>query len=191
MSKVYFYYSCMESGKSMACLINIYQYRKNNINTLILSPDCAEDFISSRVSDEKIPSVKIGNKLPSTFVTKDTGVIIIDEVQFLTSKQIEDLFRISMHDNIPVICYGLLTDFKTHMFEGSKRLIELGAKLQLLKSYGSLGELPVVNARYIGDSIQTEGEVTLIEKASYKPMTLREYWSEIGGNKQWVSLYYQ
>ncbi len=179
MSKVYFYYSCMESGKSASCLINIHQYRKNGIEPLILAPPQANGVITTRLGKIDEEAITITNdSLPSDYINNNTEVIIIDEVQFLSKEAIEDLFKIAIYKNIKVICYGLLTDFKTELFEGSKRLIELGAKLQLIKSVGSLGEIPVVNARYSNGKIVTTGDVISVNKETYKPMTLREYWTE-------------
>lgn len=190
MSKVTFYHSTMNSGKSAQMMMNIHQYNTNGYSVATFVPekgarekilDGRKTVIESRVG-LKEPALAIKEcEMISKLISEDTQVIFVDEVQFLTEKQVEDLFAIVINTGIPVICYGLLTNFKTELFEGSKRLIELGAKLMEIKSIGKLGEKPVVNARIINGKVQTKGaEVQLGREDSYKTLTLREYWEEIG-----------
>ena len=90
----------------------------------------------------------------------DKSVIIVDECQFLSKKQVEELKEISQV--LPVICYGLLTNFKTELFEGSKRLVELAESLQEIKSICRCGRKATINARMSNGKIVLEGEEILI-----------------------------
>lgn len=190
MAKVYFYHATMNSGKSAQMMMNINQYERNgyHVDTFVPRIGARENInedgntvIESRVG-LKEPAYAINrDELVSELVWSKANVIFIDEAQFLTKEQVEDLFYLATMNDIAVICYGLLTNFKTELFEGSKRLIELGAKLQEIKAIGKLGEKPVVNSLFIDGKIQTEGaEVQLGREESYKTLTLRQYWEEIG-----------
>lgn len=207
MAKVYFNYSTMGSGKSVQAMINAYQYNQTGHNVLCLSPEIDNrdgegeydpsfglktGYWKSRVGMEKvIHKIPVGRLVSDiiedivnfTYIWFD--VIIIDEVQFLSKEQIEDLFKIATFKNIPIICYGLLTDFKTELFEGSKRLIEFGAKLSVIKSIGNSGEVPVINALFIDDVMQTEGNSVCIGgDEKYRALTLREYFKIKGESNE-------
>ena len=98
-------------------------------------------------------------------------MIIVDECQFATEAQIEQLKELSL--KVPVLCYGLLTDFRTRLFEGSKRLIELADKLEELKSVCKCGRKASVNARFVDGKLNTVGDVVAIENqnnVSYQTM---------------------
>ena len=190
MSKVTFYHSTMNSGKSAQMMMNIHQYNSNGYNVATFVPEKGArkealenkaTVIESRIGLQE-PAIAIKEcDMVSKFIDEQTSVIFVDEAQFLTSNQVEDLFLIAIKTGIPVICYGLLANFKTELFEGSKRLIELGAKMIEIKSVGKLGEKPVVNARFVNGKVQTKGaEVQLGREDSYRTLTLRQYWEEIG-----------
>jgi thymidine kinase len=91
---------------------------------------------------------------------KDNSVVIVDECQFATKKQIEDLRDIATY--VPVICYGLKTNFKTELFEGSKRLIELADSITELKSICKCGHKSIINARMVDGKPVTDGEEVVI-----------------------------
>jgi len=133
MEKLIFYYSAMNGGKTAALLQVAYNYQENGKKILILKSSIdtkGDEYIVSRNGAKaKVdiilePKEKLISKKYSTLI-KGCNCILVDEVQFLTTKQIEELFIITKQLSIPVICYGLKTNFRGELFEGSKRLIEL------------------------------------------------------------------
>ena len=100
---------------------------------------------------------------------KNDCVVIVDEAQFLTKKQVEELKEVSNY--VPVLCYGLLTNFKTELFEGSKRLVEIADSLHELKSVCKCGKKSNVNARLVNGKVVTDGSEILIGgNESYEAM---------------------
>jgi len=141
MAKVYFNYGTMNSRKSAEILMVKHKYETYNREVLLVKPKLDErdnGVIRSRAfSDVAEVDLLVGNDRGTIFSftkKKMPSVVIVDEVQFLTCYQVEELFQIADDLDIPVITYGLMTDFKTNMFEASKRLVELGAKLNEVKS---------------------------------------------------------
>ena len=142
MAKVYFNYGTMNSRKSAEILMIKHKYESCDKKVILVKPklDTRDNrVIKSRAFSE---SAKVDILLSNTDVDKiykivseeKPNAVIVDEVQFLTIKQVEELFSIADNLDIPVITYGLMTDFKTEMFLASKRLVELGAKLSEIKS---------------------------------------------------------
>lgn len=199
MSNVYFKYACMGAGKTALACISAFNYEEQGLTPLCISSALDTRF-GEAVDDGN--GVKIGKwesrieglsrdvyLLPADvpvlpFVARvarvykiKPQVIIIDEAQFLSESQVEDLFTISMYLDIPVLCYGLLTTFKTTLFEGSKRLIELGARLEPIKSVGTDGKKTVINAKFIDGKIVTEGDdIDIGGDEKYKALSLKDYW---------------
>ena len=138
MSKLYFRYGAMNCGKSTALMQVAYNYEQNNKKVCIIKSEIdtkADDCLESRIGlkrkvdillkqDESIQ--KYENKL------KDVACILVDEAQFLSAEQIDDLYYITKFYNVPVICYGLKSDFRSHLFKGSKRLLELADEVDEL-----------------------------------------------------------
>ncbi len=180
MSKLYFRYGVMGSSKTAEALMCRFNYIQKGFNVLLLKPS-----IDNRFEQEK-PEVtsRIGIKSDCIKFSKNQNlitlyrnenskqkidVIIVDECQFMSTLQVEQLRRISYY--IPVLCYGLLTNFKTELFEGSKRLIEIADSLQEVKSVCTCGRKASVNARLINDKITTSGaEVLLGAEECYESM---------------------
>ena len=171
MSKLYFRYGVMGSSKTAEALMCRFNYIQKGFNVLLLKPS-----IDNRFEDEN-PQVisRIGIKANCIKFDKNQNllnlfndenskqkidVIIVDECQFATTRQIEELRRIAY--DINVICYGLLTNFKTELFEGSKRLVELADSLQEVKTICTCGRKASVNARLINGKITTNGAEILI-----------------------------
>ena len=102
------------------------------------------------------------------------SVVIVDEAHFCTAKQINELKEVSR--NIPVLCYGLLTNFKTELFEGSKRLVEIAESLMEIKAVCECGKKATVNARFINGKLTLNGDEVLIGgDESYKAMCYNCY----------------
>jgi thymidine kinase len=105
---------------------------------------------------------------------REKSVVIVDECQFLSREQVDQLKEISAH--IPVLCYGLLTNFKTELFEGSKRLVEIAESLMEIKFVCSCGRKATLNGRFIDGKLVTEGEEILLGKEEfYRPLCYNCY----------------
>lgn len=184
MGKLIFNYGVMGSSKTAEALMCRFNYIQKGFNVLLLKPS-----IDNRFEKDEQPKLisRIGisadcikfNQNDDLFVlfvkqnlNKKVDIVIIDECQFATSKQIEQLKQIA--HNIPVICYGLLTNFKTELFEGSKRLVELADILKNISSVCKCGNDANVNARLIDGKIVTSGDEILIgAEENYESMC---YW---------------
>lgn len=189
MSNVDFNYSTMGAGKTALACIKAYNYEQQGLRPMCLSPitDLNKD---NPCWDSRIPTLTrdtIGVAKDTDIELlwwreieqgKEVDVIIIDEVQFITVEQVEQLFRLSIYEEIPIICYGLLIDYKTNLWEASKRLIELGANLKCIPQVGSDGSDTVISARISSDGtiIKDDESTVKVEKSYYRAVTLREYW---------------
>ena len=168
MSKLYFKYSVMNSGKSMQLLATAYGLQEKHIPFLLLksSIDTRDvGVIKSRgLGKRECIIVKPEDSILTIFSNEwgksDYPIkwIFVDEAQFLTEKQVEELSYIVDDCNVNVRCYGLRTDFQTRLFPGSKRLLELADTIEEIKSTCSCGGKAIVNARMDKDgNIVTEG----------------------------------
>lgn len=196
MMSVYFKYGVMNGCKSLLLLTTAHNYKSHGYETILLTSGyvCRDKIsemfgnIESRVGlKEKAVMVydekDIGEIINLDYIKANKGKIVmfIDEVSFMSVEFVESLFRLAIETGITILCYGLLTDFKTKMFPASKRLIELGAKLERLKSVDENGEVPVINSLWIDGKIQTEGDsVQMGREEKYRTMSLRQYWKAIG-----------
>jgi len=182
MAKLYFKYGAMGSSKTANALICKFNYEERGFKVLLLKPEIDDrDLIGGNI----VVKSRIGLSSPCIAIGKYTNlvtlfnnereaygyeVIIIDECQFLSKEQVEQLKEISA--SYTVLCYGLLTNFKTELFEGSKRLVELADSLQEIKSICRCGKKANVNVRFVAGKLTTDGESVAIEKGSvtYEPM---------------------
>lgn len=152
MKKLYFKYGTMNSGKTFEILRTAHNYEKNGYKALIVKPiiDKKEnDKIISRVGLSKKVDYLLGeNELLSKEVSlKDISAILVDEAQFLSEKQVDDLWKISKFNDINVFCYGLKSDFQTKSFIGSRRLFELADKLEEVTTLCKCGNKAMFNLR--------------------------------------------
>jgi thymidine kinase len=141
MAKLYFRYGTMNSSKSAQLLIVNFNYTEQGKVAVIFKPllDTRDgDFVKSRALNGKVPAVLIGVTTLGTMFhyafNNKPDCVLVDEVQFMSESQIDELAKIVDVLGIPVIAYGLMTDFRTNLFPGSRRLIELGAKIEEIKS---------------------------------------------------------
>ena len=180
MNKLYFRYGVMGSSKTAEALMCRFNYIQKGFNVLLLKPSIDNRFehgkaqVTSRIglSADCVkfsPEQNIIELYLSENDKQKIDVIIVDECQFATAKQIEQLRRIAY--DIPVLCYGLLTNFKTKLFEGSKRLVEIADSLQEIKNVCTCGRKSNVNARLIDGKISTNGlEVLIGAEECYESM---------------------
>ena len=193
MAKLYFKYGAMGSSKTAQALITKYNYEENDLNVWLLKPSAdARDgagILRSRIGLEASaeiisPEMDIFRR----FETEKLGqvdVIIVDECQFFTSRQIDQLREIVDAYNLPVMCFGLRTDFQTKLFPGSRRLMEVADSILEIKTICDCGAKATVNARIDGNGhIVTEGaQVVLGGNDSYIAMCHKCYTRGIRENR--------
>lgn len=162
MSKLYFKYGCMNSSKSANLLMIKHNYEEQGFRVTLFKPSIDDreghGVIKSRVGMEsKCILVYPDSSIFDLFQFETTDVIMVDEAQFLSEEQVDELYKISF--KIPVLCFGLLIDFSQHLFPGSKRLLELSESLQEIKTVCKCGKKATINARFDKDGrVITKGE---------------------------------
>ncbi|MBQ7939946.1 MAG: thymidine kinase [Clostridia bacterium] len=169
MAKLYFKYGAMGSSKTANALITKFNYEERGMRVWLIKPamDTRDGIgtVCSRIGlSAEAYAVPREADLYETFRgQKDYHVIITDECQFFTAPQIDQLRRIVDEFDVPVLCFGLRTDFLTHLFEGSRRLFEVADSISEIKTICSCGKKAIVNARIDGDGrIVTEGGQILL-----------------------------
>ncbi len=169
MAKLYFKYGAMGSSKTANALITKFNYEERGMKTWLIKPSVDDrdgaDAVRSRIGLESRAYVVTPEiDLYREFCGRgDCHVIIADECQFFTPEQIDQLRRIVDELDIPVLCFGLRTDFLTHLFPGSRRLFEVADSIQEIKTICSCGAKALVNARIDTDgNVVTEGGQILI-----------------------------
>ena len=165
MAKLYFKYGAMGSSKTAQALITKYNYEENDLAVWLIKPSAdtrdGAQLIRSRIGLEAECEVIGANvDIYARFLgskVRKCNVIIADEAQFFTEKQIDQLRAIVNEHNLPVICFGLRTDFQTKLFPGSRRLMEVADTIQEIKTICDCGAKATVNARINDGFIVTEG----------------------------------
>ena len=194
MAKLYFKYGAMGSSKTAQALITKYNYEENDLNVWLIKPSAdtrdGKSILRSRIGLEaEVFIAPPEMELYQVFQQERQGkcdVIIVDECQFLTPDQIEQLRQIVNDFNIPVLCFGLRTDFQTRLFPGSRRLMELADAIEEIKTMCDCGVKATVNARIdCNGHIVTEGaQVVLGGNDSYIAMCHRCYINGIWERKK-------
>ena len=181
MAKLYFYYSSMNAGKSTALLQSSYNYRERGMNTLVLAPNLDDRYGAGKVTS------RIGLETNATVFNADDDLfklisaidldsplhcVLVDEAQFLSKEQVHQLGEVTDDLNIPVLAYGLRTDFQGEPFEGSKYLLSWADNLKELKAICFCGNKAtmVIRLGEDGNAITQGSQV------------------EIGGNDRYVSM---
>lgn len=191
MANLEYRYGPMNSGKSMALLQMAHNYEENNKKVILVksvTDTKGGDYLVSRIG----PKRKIQVKLERTesllddkydALIKDKDAILVDEAQFLTVRQVEDLWIIAKIKNIPVICFGLKTNFKSEFFEGAKRLFELADKFKELETICSCGTKARFNARKANGNFVFNGDEFVIdnenENTEYVPLCGKCYLNKV------------
>ena len=170
MPKLYFKYGAMGSSKTANALITKFNYEERGMRVWLIKPAIdtrdGNATVRSRIglSQEAFvvsPECDIYSEFKKNHT--DCHAVIADECQFLTSAQVDQLRRIVDTLEIPVLCFGLRTDFLTHLFEGSRRLFEVADSVSEIKTICSCGNKAIVNARIDGNGkVVTEGGQILI-----------------------------
>ncbi len=169
MAKLYFKYGAMGSSKTASALITKFNYEERGMHVWLIKPSLDDrdgvGVVRSRIGLEAEADIVF----PETdlFVEYEARdeihVIIADECQFFKAAQIDQLRRIVDEYDIPVLCFGLRTDFLTHMFPGSQRLFEVADSITEIKTICACGKKAIVNARIDGEGrVLTDGGQILI-----------------------------
>lgn len=151
MAELIFRYGTMASGKSLHLLATAHNFKENRIRYQLLKPAIdtrSEGTIHSRIGVEQPCTVVQYSDNLNNFVDPLVEWLLIDEAQFLSEEQVNQLIGLVDNLNINVVCYGLKTDYLTRLFEGSKRLLEVADRIEELPSYCECGEKASVNARF-------------------------------------------
>ncbi len=185
MAKLYFKYGAMGSSKTAQALITKYNYEENDLRVWLIKPSAdtrdGRQILRSRIGLEaEVEVIPPDMDISARFRETQQGrcdVIIVDECQFLTEEQIDQLRSIVNDENIPVMCFGLRTDFQTRLFPGSRRLMEVADTIQEIKTICDCGAKATVNARIDADGhIVTQGaQVVLGGNDSYIAMCHKCY----------------
>lgn len=169
MAKLYFKYGAMGSSKSAQALITKFNYEERGMRVWLIKPSVddrdGKANVRSRIGLEcEAFVIKPDTDIRSCFIRQDCrDVIIADECQFFTPRQIDELRQIVDEMSVPVLCFGLRTDFLTHLFPGSARLFEVADSITEIKTICGCGRKATVNARIDQNgNIITEGDQVLI-----------------------------
>ena len=178
MAKLYFRFGAMNSGKSTAMLQAAYNYEERGHSVLLTKPAIDTkadlgilsrlgvarevDFLLAPESDAYIEFQRHRARSAKRR-DRDVSALLVDEAQFLTEAQVDDLLRIAVLEDIPVLAYGIRTDFQTVAFPGSRRLLEIAHSLEELKTICRCGRKAVFNARKVGDEFTFAGEQVAID----------------------------
>jgi thymidine kinase len=180
VAKLYFYYSTMNAGKSTSLLQSSHNYRERGMHTLVYT--AALDLrgggrVHSRIglSSEArhfAPATPLFEEIDAAHRHQSVSCVLLDEAQFLTRRQVDDLAMVVDELSVPVLCYGLRTDFRGELFEGSSRLLALADELTELKTICHCGRKATMVVR-VGADGRAESDGAQVE---------------IGGNERYVSL---
>jgi len=169
MAKLYFKYGAMGSSKTANALITKFNYEERGMKVWLIKPaiDTRDgvNAVTSRVGlTAEAYAVSRETDLYDQFLQHDDyHVIIADECQFFSAEQVDQLRKIVDKHDVPVLCFGLRTDFLTNFFEGSRRLMEIADSISEIKTICSCGKKAVVNARIDGEgNVVTEGGQILL-----------------------------
>jgi thymidine kinase len=178
VAKLYFRYGAMNSGKSTALLQAAHNYEERGLRVLLAKPQLdtkGESYIVSRLGVTRVVDFTIGSDedVYARFAEERAAIrrregvevacLLIDEAQFLAEGQIDDLLRIAVIEEVPVLAYGIRTDFQTIAFAGSRRLLEVAHSIEELKTICRCGRKAVFNARRVGDRFVFDGEQVAID----------------------------
>lgn len=196
MAKLYFKYGAMGSSKSAQALITKFNYEELGMSVWLIKPSIDDrdgaDIIRSRIGLQAKAQVITPEQSirEAYFAAGRHDVIISDESQFFTPAQIEELRALVDNEDVPVLCFGLRTDFLTHFFPGSQRLMELADSITEIKTVCSCGKKATVNARIDANgNVITQGDqVFLGGNDSYVAMCHKCWRDKIARQKGYDTL---
>jgi thymidine kinase len=191
MSKLYFRFGAMNSGKSTVLLQVAYNYEERGQKVLLTKPsvDTKGEGIVSRLGVTRnvdfflTPGLDVKQRLQEHIDEHGpVDCLIVDEAQFMERQQVNDLFVIATTMNIPVIAYGIRNDFQTNAFPGSMRLLEIAHSLEELKTICRCGRKAIFNGRKINGVFVKEGSQVAIDgqQAEYESLCGKCYLEKVG-----------
>ncbi len=184
----------MNSGKSTAMLQAAYNYEERGHHVLLAKPS-----VDTRGDRDIVSRLGVTRKVDFVITPEDdvylsfsreralaggeVSCLLVDEAQFLSDVQVDDLFRIAVIEGIPVLAYGIRTDFQTVAFPGSRRLLEVAHSLEELKTICRCGRKAVFNARKIDGTFVFDGDQVAIDggEVTYESLCGVDYLEESGG----------
>ena len=196
--KLYFYYGTMASAKTLRLLTTAYNFEENHIRILVMKPSLdvrdGDGIIRSRVglerpcmmADKEDDLFSIVKRRDEELRAEDSRLewVLVDECQFLTEKQVEQLAKVVDKLDISVMCYGLRTDFQSRLFPGSRRLFELADDIEEIKSSCRCGRKTSINGRFdrYGHILVEGAQVMVGGDDLYRPLCRRCWFMMLSGN---------
>jgi thymidine kinase len=194
VAKLYFRYGAMNSGKSTGLLQAAFNYQERGQRVLLAKPATdtkGERDIVSRLGMTRQADFLVGpeDSVVDAFQhaagqqPEPVACLLVDEAQFLRTEQVDELLRIAVELGVPVLAYGIRTDFLTHAFPGSARLLELAHSLEELKTICRCGRKALFNGRKVGERFVFDGDQVAIdgEAVTYESLCATCYLDESGG----------
>lgn len=192
MSKLYFRYGAMNCGKSTGLMQVAYNYKERGMHAIIIKPKLdtkGDNSVVSRLGIDRTVDILVKQRenlydiIKERIKEKKIDCILVDEVQFLEEVQIDQLFKIAVGLNIPVIAYGLRTDFQLKGFPASERLLLIAHSIEELKTICRCGKKAIFNARKIDGNFVSEGSQVAIDgenHVEYESLCGRCYFKLVG-----------
>ena len=190
MAKVYFYYAAMNAGKSTVLLQSSYNYRERGMRTLLLTPSIDTRFGTGRIESRiglRAGAISlqaadnIFARVSLEHSSSAVACVLIDEAQFLTPEQVWQIAEVADVLDIPVLCYGLRTDFRGELFTGSAELLAIADSLREIRTICHCGRKATMVVRQSTDGrALTSGDQVGIEKSMYVSLC-RGHWEEETG----------
>lgn len=172
MAKLHFKYGAMNSGKSDTLIKTAYNYTENGHRPIVIKPAIdtkGSARIVARAGGSRDVDIladtetDLRRQIMKLHAQQQVDVVLVDEAQFLTSHQIDQLFEIAKQENISVIAYGLRADFMTHLFPGSRRLFEIADNIEKLPTMCRCGSQAEFNCRQVNGDFVFKGEQVAID----------------------------
>lgn len=186
MAKLYFRYGAMNCGKTALLLQAVHNYEEQGMQVIVAKPKK-----DTKGGENLVSRIGLTRKIDYAFKPKDNiykyiksqdkkiNCVFIDEAQFLEPTQVDELMQIVVKLDIPVICYGLRTDFQTKGFPGSTRLLEIAHTIEEMKTICTCGRKAMFNVRKVNGKVTTEGDQIAIDgenQVSYEPLCPQCYY---------------
>lgn len=189
MAKLYYRYGAMNSGKTAILLQVANNYEERGMKVLILKPGIdskGANFLVSRIGlKRKVDHIILEDENVYKYLENNidgVACVLIDEAQFLTKNQVEDLMQIVVDFDVPIICYGLRTDFRTEGFEGSTRLLEIAHSIEEMKTICKCGRKAIFNTRKVNGKFTFSGEKVAIDgfsEVTYESLCPKCYYEKL------------
>lgn len=186
MAKLYFRHGAMDSAKTMNLLAVAHNYRKQGKRVVLLKPQLDDRFGRGRIASRSGLEADADMLVEADTVFdleafRGVDCVLVDEAQFLAPSIIEQLRMMSLVLDMPVICYGLRTDFRTESFPGARRLMELADSIEEIKvTCQFCGRKAVFNLRMVDGAAVVEGEQIVLGDVQYAPVCGRHYVDRVG-----------